>query len=132
MYRAEPLITAEELQCLLGDRPAREYLSRNRLLPQVKKPQSPSILQTLQFGAVLWLLKGGLIYTLLISPDAATLASASRYLWMRGGLELLCLLVFTATCLRPQTKTRTLTHGSLLVASTTLLMDAMSLLAVPG
>ena len=63
MYRAEPLITAEELQCLLGDRPAREYLSRNRLLPQVKKPQSPGILETLQFGAVLWLLKGVLIYT---------------------------------------------------------------------
>lgn len=130
MYRAEPLITAEELQCLLGDLPAREYLRRNRLLPQVKKPQSPSILQTLQFGVVLWLLKGVLIYAVLMSPESASLASASSYLWMRGSLELLCLAVFTMT-FRTH-KSRTFANGSLLVASTTLLMDAMTLLAMPG
>ena len=129
MSRSDPLITAEELQCLLGDRPAQNDLLGQRL---ASHPQNPETLLKLQLGAALWLFKGVLLCAVLMSPEAANLANASRYLWMRGSLEVLCLLVFAVTCLRPQTHTRTLANGSPLVASTTLLMDAMSLLAVPG
>lgn len=127
MSRAEPLITAEELQCLLGDGAERHGLHGIRF---ATARQHPEILQKLQLGAMLCLLKGALLYAVLMSPEALNLASASRYLWMRGGLELVCLLVFAVTCRNP--KNITMTHACLLVAGTTWVMDVMSLLAVPG
>jgi hypothetical protein len=46
---------------------------------------------------------------------------------MRGGLELVCLAAFWGASLHP--RGRTAAGASLLVASTTLLLDAMTLLA---
>ena len=118
MPRAEPLITPEELQCLLGGAPVRANLPRRKLLAQ---------LPSLHWGAGLWLFKGILLYAVLMSPDAANLLASSRYLWMRGSLELVCLAVFWGASLHP--RGRTAAYASLLVASTTLLLDAMTLLA---
>jgi hypothetical protein len=118
MPRAEPLITPEELQCLLGGAPVRSNVPARSLLAQ---------LSSLHFGAALWLVKGVFLYAVLMSPDAANLVASSRYLWMRGSLELVCLAVFWGASLHP--RGRTMTCASLLVASTTLLLDAMTLLA---
>jgi len=63
-----------------------------------------------------------------MSPEAASLVGSSRYLWMRGSLELVCLAVFWGASLHP--RGRQLVSASLLIASTSLLMDAMTLLAV--
>ena len=117
MPRAEPLITTEELQCLLGA-PVRSNLPARSLLAQ---------LTSLHFGAALWLVKGVFLYAVLMSPDADNLVASTRYLWMRGCLELLCLAVFLGAYLHP--RGRTVAFASLLVASTTLLLDAMTLLA---
>jgi hypothetical protein len=46
---------------------------------------------------------------------------------MRGSLELVCLVVFWGASLHP--RGQTLAWASLLVASTTMLLDAMTLLA---
>ncbi|WP_346308940.1 hypothetical protein, partial [Limnohabitans sp.] len=116
--RAEPLITPEELQCLLGGAPVRSNTAKRTLLAQM-----PS----LHWGAALWLVKGILLYAVLMSPDAAKLVDSSRYLWMRGIMELVCLAAFWGACLHP--RGQTLAWASLLVASTTLLLDAMTLLA---
>jgi hypothetical protein len=118
MPRTEPLITPEELQCLLGGAPARSNAPNRRLLAQ---------LPSLHFGAALWLVKGVFLYAVLMSPDATHLVGSSFYLWMRGGLELVCLSVFWCASLHP--RGRTAAGASLLVASTTLLLDAMTLLA---
>ena len=118
MPRAEPLITPEELQCLLGGAPARSDVSAPSLLAQ---------LPSLHFGAVLWLVKGIFLYAVLMSPEATKLVDSSRYLWMRGSLELLCLGAFWGASLHP--RGRTVACASMLVASTTLLLDAMTLLA---
>jgi hypothetical protein len=118
MPRAEPLITPEELQCLLGGASARSNAPNLRLLAQ-----RPS----LHFGAALWLVKGVFLYAVLTSPDAAHVVGSSLYLWMRGCLELVCLAAFWGASLHP--RGRTAAGASLLVASTTLLLDAMSLLA---
>ena len=137
MPRAEPLVTPEELKCLLGGAPARST-----------KPL-PSGRQSVQnrHGAVaLWLVKALFLYAVLTNPDAAHMASSSRYLWMRGSLELLCLAVFWGATLHarggvighgmghPNGRkfSSTLARGSLLVACTTLVMDAMTLLALAG
>jgi hypothetical protein len=52
---------------------------------------------------------------------------SSAYLWMRSSLELVCLAVFWAASLHP--RGRTAANASLLVAGTTCLLDAMTLLA---
>jgi len=118
MPRTEPLITPEELQCLLGGTHVR-----------VNGPKRGMVAQTtsLHFGAALWLVKGIFLYAVLMSPDAANLVGSNRYLWMRGSLELVCLAVFWGASLHP--RGHKLVSASLLVASTTLLLDAMTLLA---
>jgi hypothetical protein len=121
MSRAEPLITPEELQCLLGGAPARS---------EVLGTSFWNNLQNIHFGAALWLVKGIFLYAVLMHVDAANLMSSSRYLWMRGTLELLCLTTFWVACMHP--RGRSVAYGTMLVASTTLLMDAMTLLALPG
>jgi hypothetical protein len=118
MSRAEPLITPEELQCLLGGAPVRSSTPKRTLLAQ---------LPSLHWGAALWLVKGILLYAVLMSPEAAKLVDSSHYLWMRGIMELVCLAVFWGASLHP--RGQTLAWASLLVASTTLLLDAMTLLA---
>jgi hypothetical protein len=118
MRRAEPLITPEELQCLLGGAPVRSNVPSRSLLAQ---------LPSLHFGAALWLVKGVFLYAVLMSPDAANLVGSTLYLWMRGCLELVCLAAFWGASLHP--RGRTMACASLLVASTTLLLDAMTLLA---
>jgi hypothetical protein len=121
MSRAHPLITPEELQCLLGSAPARTGISgRNMGL----HPQS------LHVGAALWLLKGVFLYAVLMSPLAIQLVNSSPYLALRGCLELVCLMAFWGAALHP--RGHTVACASLLVASTTLLMDAMTLLALMG
>jgi hypothetical protein len=121
MLRAQPLITPEELQCLLGGAPARSNVHSRSLLAQ---------LPALHWGAALWLLKGILLYAVLMSPEAADLLGSNRYLWMRGSLELVCLAAFWGACLHP--RGRLVASASLLVAGTTLLLDAMTLLAFTG
>jgi hypothetical protein len=121
MSRAQPLITPEELQCLLGSTPARTGMSDHR----------PGLyLQSLHVGAALWLLKGVFLYAVLMSPEASQLVNSSRYLALRGSLELVCVISFWGAALHP--RGRTIAGASLLVASTTLLMDAMTLLAFAG
>ena len=118
MSRTEPLITPEELQCLLGGAPVRSNRTWRSQLAQ---------LTSVHFGAALWLVKGVFLYAALISPGAAQLMDSGTYLWMRGSLELVCLAVFWGAYLHP--RGRTLACASLLVASTTLLLDAMTVLA---
>ncbi len=81
----------------------------------------------LHWGAALWLIKCILLYAALMSPDATNLVGSSRYLWMRGSLELVCLAVFWGASLHP--RGQTLAWASSLVASTTMVLDAMTLLA---
>lgn len=124
MPRAEPLITPEELQCLLRGPPAR-----------ANKPHKPTYhfglhTASLHFGAALWLVKGLFIYVVLMSSEATPMLDSGPYLWMRGSLELVCLLAFWAAVVHPQG--RNFAMASLLVASTTLLMDVMTLLAFSG
>lgn len=121
MSRAEPLITPEELQCLLGGAPARSN-SKASALGQATP--------LLQFGSALWLAKGVFLYAVLTNPEAAQLVDSSRYLWMRGCLELACLAAFAVGAVHP--RGRSLASASLLVASTTWLLDAMTLLAFAG
>ena len=118
MPRTKPLITPEELQCLLGGAPVRSNVPGRSLLAQ---------LPSLHFGAALWLVKGVFLYAVLMSTDAAHLVGSIRYLWLRCSLELVCLAVFWGASLHP--RGRTAANASLLVAGTTLLLDAMTLLA---
>ena len=118
MPRTEPLITPEELQCLLGGAPVRSKTTKRTLAAQ---------LPSLHWGAALWLVKGIFLYAVLMSPEAAKLVDSSGYLWMRGSLELVCLAAFWGASLHP--RGQTLSWASLLLASTTLLLDAMTLLA---
>ena len=119
MSRAEPLITPEELQCLLSAAPERDMGWGASLWHHV-----------LHAGAALWLVKGIFLYGVLMSPEAASLVGSSRYFWLRGSLELVCLSAFWGAALHP--RGRSVAFASMLVASTTLLMDAMTLLAFAG
>ena len=121
MSRTQPLITPEELQCLLGSAPARTGKSGHStgLHPQ-----------SLHVGAAVWLLKGVFLYAVLMSPEASQLVQSSRYLALRGSLELVCMIAFWRAALH--SRGRTLAGASLLVASTTWLMDTMTLLAFAG
>ena len=121
MSRVQPLITPEELQCLLGGASVRQ---------NVPSPSPLAQLPSLHWGAALWLVKGIFLYAVLMSPEAANLVGSSRYLWMRGSLELVCLAAFWGAFLHP--RGRLVANSSLLVAGTTLLLDAMTLLAFPG
>jgi hypothetical protein len=119
MSRTEPLITPEELQCLLGGTPVRSKRSwRNQLSQR----------HSLHFGAAIWLVKGVFLYAVLMDPAPVNMAGSGRYLWMRGSLELLCLAVYWGASSHP--RGRTAASASLLVACTTLLLDAMTLLAL--
>jgi hypothetical protein len=113
------LITPEELQSLLSGSPARSEAWGVSFWQHV-----------LHVGAALWLIKGIFLYALLMSPEAASLLGSSRYLWMRGTLEVVCLAAFWGASLHP--RGQTLACASVLVASTTLLLDAMTLLAFTG
>ena len=119
MY-SHPIVTAEELSCLLSA-PATEPQQ-----PDARLARSETLLANA--GAALWLAKGLLLYVALqlFSMDALPL----RYLWLRGALEVLCAGVFWQT-LR-QHKHRPITLGALAVGGTTLLMDLMLLLALPS
>jgi hypothetical protein len=121
MPRTEPLITPEELQCLLGGASVRSNVPTRTLLG--RQPSE-------HFGAALWLVKGVFLYAVLMSPGAAQLVGSNTYLWMRGSLELVCLAIFWGATLHPLG--RTVANASLLVAGTTLLLDAMTLLAFTG
>ncbi len=121
MPRAQPLITPEELQYLLGGASVRSNVPAHSLLGQ---------LTSLHFGAALWLVKGIFLCAVLMSPDVTPLLDSNRYLWMRGSLELICLGAFWGASLYP--RGRTVACASMLVASTTLLLDAMTLLAFAG
>jgi hypothetical protein len=121
MPRAEPLITPEELHSLLGGAPARSNLRGSSRWHNM---------QTLHGGAALWLVKGIFLYAVLMNPEAAQLVGNNRYLWMRCGLELVCLALFWGGSMHP--RGRRVAHGSMLVASTTWLMDAMTLWAFAG
>lgn len=118
MHRANPLITPEELQCLLGNAAA------DQRMPSTGPWRQWSALHV---GAALWLVKGLFFYAALLSPDAAALFDSGRYLGMRAALEGVCLLAFWGGALHP--KGRQVTRGAMLVASTTLVMDAMIALA---
>lgn len=125
MSRAEPLITPEELQCLLGSAPA------SASAPAREWAGMASFWQHLvHAGAALWLVKGLVLYAVLMSPEAASMVGSSLYIGLRGGLELLCLSAFWGAALHP--RGRLVAGASMLVASTTLLLDAMILLAVTG
>lgn len=115
MSSAKPLITPEELQCLLGG---------------ASEPSGLQGIQTAHWGAALWLLKGIFLYAVLMSPEAAHLDTGSRYLWMRGSLELVCLAIFWGASRHP--RGNTWARSTLLVGGTTLLMDAMTLLTFAG
>jgi hypothetical protein len=125
MSRAEPLITPEELQCLLGAAPA------SASAPTREWAGVTGFWQYLvHAGAALWLLKGLVLYAVLMSPEAANMVGSSLYIGLRGGLELVCLSAFWGAALHPQG--RMVAAASMLVASTTLLMDTMVLLAFAG
>lgn len=119
MY-SHPIVTAEELACLLTA-PAAEALQPESTLDKRETRLANA-------GAALWLVKGLLVYVALqmFSLEALPL----RYLWARAALEILCAGVFWQT-LR-QHKHRSITLGALAVGGTTLLMDLMLLLALPS
>jgi hypothetical protein len=119
MLRTKPLITSEELHCLLGG--ARAQTAQHFA-------DSRRGMTVMHFGALLWVVKGIFLYAMLQSPDVATLIGSSRYLWMRGLLELLCLSVFLGAAMHR--KGRMVAYASLLVASTSGVMDAMAVLTL--
>ncbi len=125
MPRTQPLITPEELQCLLGAVPGPVPVPVRGMGWSARLWQ-----HLLHVGAMLWLVKGILLYAVLISPETASLVGSSRYFWLRGTLELACLSAFWVAALHP--RGRSVAFASMLVASTTLLMDAMALLAFAG
>lgn len=119
MLRTKPLITPEELQCLLGAAPVPST-------PQVAVLGHP--IKLLHFGLVFWLVKGIFLYAVLTSPSTAIGGGDGLYLGMRCTLELACVAVFWAATRHPNG--RSVAHASLLVATTSLIMDAMTLLTL--
>jgi hypothetical protein len=117
MSRTNPLISAEEMRCLLA------------ITPTVSGADDHPLGHSLpHWGASLWLVKGIFLYVLLMNPAAANWVSSSSYLWLRGGIESVFLAVFWVAALHP--RGRTLACASMLVASTTLLMDALTWIAM--
>jgi hypothetical protein len=117
--RTQPLITPEELQCLLGAAPDQARHSR------ALRPRQWTLLH---FGAALWLVKGIFLYAVLIGQPSTHLLGSGLYVGMRGTFELACLAVFVACAMRPNG--RSLAHASMLVGSTSLIMDAMTVLTI--
>ncbi len=117
--RTKPLITQDELHCLLGAAPV-----------QAKPPTGiwGRKLNLLHFGVALWLVKGIFLYVVLMSPQATHLLNSGLYLGMRGTLELACWMVFVVSAMHPNG--RSLANASMLVASTSLVMDAMTVLTM--
>jgi hypothetical protein len=114
MSSTKPLITPEEMRCLLA------------VSSTASDTGGPKIWHHLpHWGATLWLVKGIFLYVLLMGPGAANGAIVSTsYLWLRGGIEGVVLAVFWVAAWHP--RGRTLACASLLVACTTLLMDMLS------
>lgn len=104
----QPLVTAEELSCLLSPSPVAAAQSR-----------------LVNLGAAIFLVKVLLAFTVwqAFSPDVWPW----RYLLPRSALEVACAAVFWHTL--QQRRQRTATCTALWVASTTLLLDLLSLLA---
>lgn len=117
MSRTNPLITTEEMRCLLAINPNLSGADEQRLWHSLP-----------HLGAALWLVKGIFLYTLLMNPAAASWITSSSYLWLRCGLEFVFLAVFWMAALHP--RGRTVACASMLVASTTLLMDGLTWVAM--
>jgi hypothetical protein len=117
MSRTNPLITPEEMRCLLAITPAVSGAEDHR--PGHHLPH---------WGAALWLVKGIFLYAMLMSPIAANWVTSSSYLWLRGGIEFVFLTAFWMATLHP--RGRTMACASMLVASTTLLMDVLTWIAM--
>ena len=105
---SQPLVTPEELSCLLSPSPAAAVQTRLANL-----------------GMAIFLVKVLVAFTVWQAFSHEILPW--RYLLLRGALELACAAVFWNTL--QQRGQRTATCGALLVASTTLLLDLLSLLA---
>jgi len=105
---SQPLVTAEELSCLLSPSPA--AVAQSRLV---------------NLGAAIFLVKVLVAYTVwqAFSPEVWPW----RYLLPRGTLEVACAAVFWSTV--HHRRQRNATCAALWVVSTTLLLDLMSLLA---
>ena len=117
---SQPLVTAEELACLLAASPAAA-----RSVP-TSIDRTEALLS--HGGAGLWLVKGVLLYVALQMLGLHTLPT--HYLWARCALEVLCCAVFWSTLRQPAR--RTVTLGALLVGVTTLFMDILLVLALPA
>lgn len=117
MSHTNPLITAEEMRCLLATQPKLSGAAEQRLWHSLP-----------HWGAALWLVKGVFLYALLMSPAAASWITSNSYLWLRGALEFVFLAVFWMAALHP--RGRTVACASMLVASTTLIMDALTWVAM--
>lgn len=117
---SHPIVTAEELACLLAMPAAAQQ--------QAVAPQGKAESLLVHAGAALWLGKVLFLYVVLqtIGMDALPL----RYLGARMVLEALCAAVFWCTLRHPAR--RTCAVGALLVGGTTFMMDALVLLALPA
>ncbi len=116
---SQPLVSAEELACLLQAGGTTAAARPNR------PPASEAWL--VQLGAGLWLLKGLLAYFALRAPGLHGVSGP--YLWTRLALEALCCAVFWGALRQPARQRWA--WGAALVGATTLLMDALMLLALP-
>lgn len=116
---SHPIVTAEELACLL----AAPVAAQQPAAQQLDTAES----RLANAGAALWLVKGLMVYLALQVFGAVALPLA--YLVARGVLEGLCAVAFWST-LRQQAR-RGITLGALLVGVTTLIMDLLLLLALP-
>lgn len=114
-----PLVTAEELACLLAAPP----------VSAAAKARSADKTEALlgHGGVALWLTKGALLYVALQTLGLHTLPT--HYLWARCAIEVLCCAVFWSTLRQPAR--RSLTLGVWLVGATTLFMDILLVLALP-
>ncbi len=117
---SQPLVSAEELACLLqAGRPA----------APVRPSRAPASKAWLaHLGAGLWLFKGLLACIALRAPGLHGLPGP--YVWTRLALEALCCMVFWGALRQPAR--RHWAWGAALVGATTLLMDALMLLALPA
>ncbi len=113
---SQPFVSAEELACLLqaGGPTA------------AARPHRP--LGLAQLGAGLWLSKGLLVCFALSAPGLHGLSGP--YVWTRLALEALCCAVFWGALRQPARQRWA--WGAALVGATTMLMDALMLLALPA
>ncbi len=117
MFNSHQLITDEEMYFLLDTKPsssARDTFRRWSELPYL--------------GGALCLFKGIFLMALLMSPEAKNWPISSSYLWLRGGVELVLLAVFWMSASSP--RYRNVAYASLLMTSTSLLMDVLAWVAM--